>query len=245
MIPLVLVHGFMGGGAQWDGCLDDLDQRDVITIDLPGFGANADMAPMDRIGDFADWVICYLKAEGIRRYHLLGHSMGGMIAQEIALTDAAAVKKLILYATGAEGILPGRFETIDESKKRAKQEGAIATARRIAATWFLEKEHALGYAHCAAIAQKSSLGALQGGLTAMESWTGIHNLEKIPHQTLVLWGDRDRTYPWPQIERLWLAIAHSNLAVIPHCAHAVHAENPTLFQAMIKGFLQEGAEPSG
>ena len=120
MIPLVLVHGFMGGGAQWDGCLDHLDQRDVITIDLPGFGANADMAPMDRIGDFADWVICYLKAEGIRRYHLLGHSMGGMIAQEIALTDAAAVKKLILYATGAEGVLPGRFETIDESKKRAK-----------------------------------------------------------------------------------------------------------------------------
>lgn len=51
MTPLVLVHGFMGGSAQWDGYLDAIErQRDLILVDLPGFGANAQMPPINKIG---------------------------------------------------------------------------------------------------------------------------------------------------------------------------------------------------
>ena len=120
MTPLVLVHGFMGGSAQWDGCRDTLQQHaNVVAVDLPGFGANAYLPPIDSIGGYADWVVRHLRGLGVEEYHLLGHSMGGMIAQEIARRDFERVDRLVLYATGAIGVLPGRFETIEESKKRA------------------------------------------------------------------------------------------------------------------------------
>lgn len=239
MKPLVLVHGFMGGAAQWDGALDlIMQQREVIAVDLPGFGENADLTPLDTIAAFADWVLSYLFKKKIDDFHLLGHSMGGMIAQEMVRKSSARVDKLILYATGSIGELPGRFETIEQSKQRAIADGPKATARRISATWFLNGDAADGYAPCAAIAEKSSSAAIQAGLSAMAGWSGVQNLGAILQNTLVLWGDQDRTYPWYQIERLWRSIPDSRLAVVPDCAHAVHAENPEIFQRIITGFLK-------
>lgn len=238
MTPLVLVHGFMGGSAQWDGYVDGLKEKtDIIAVDLPGFGANAHLRPIDSIGGYADWVIAHLHKEGLERYHLLGHSMGGMIAQEIALRDPDHINRLVLHATGAIGILPGRFETIEESKKRAAEDGAGATARRIAATWFRDRQAAPGFEHCAAIATQSSLAAINAGLDAMKAWSGKEQLRRIGQDTLVLWGDRDRTYPWEQIHILWTKIPSSYLSVLPGCAHAVHAEKPLLFNAILSDFL--------
>ncbi len=237
MTPLVLVHGFLGGGAQWAGVEVG---RETVALDLPGFGARCDEAPMTQIGAFADWVVAELTALGIDRYDLLGHSMGGMIAQEIARRDRVRIDRLILYATGATGLLPGRFETIAESKRRAEADGAAATASRIAATWFLDGRAAPGFAPCAAIAERASLSAIHAGLDAMEAWSGDAHLPDIPQGTLVLWGDRDRTYAWPQIERLWSAIPRAGLAVVPGCAHAVHAEKPALFSALLRDFLDGG-----
>ena len=242
MTPLVLVHGFLGGSAQWDGYVDALRQKyDLIAVDLPGFGANARMPPIDSISGYADLVVQYVRDLGIDRYHLLGHSMGGMIAQEIALRDSARVDRLVLYATGAIGVLPGRFETIEDSKRRAAEDGPVATARRIAATSFLKREAAQGYEHCAAVATQAGLAAIKAGLDAMQSWSGERNLDRIGQQTLILWGDRDRTYPWAQIQRLWESIPDTSLAVVPGCAHAVHAESPHLFQRLVADFLDPGA----
>lgn len=140
MIPLVLVHGFMGGGAQWAGQKAALSQDyEVIALDLPGFGENAHLPVLDRIEGFADWAIAELHRLNLPRYHLLGHSMGGMVVQEMLRRDAQRIESLVLYSTGSVGILPGRFETISTSKARAAQEGAAATARRISATWFLQR----------------------------------------------------------------------------------------------------------
>jgi pimeloyl-ACP methyl ester carboxylesterase len=163
--------------------------------------------------------------------------MGGMIAQEIAIRCGARIDRLVLYATGAIGVLPGRFETIDDSKTRAAQDGPSATARRIAATWFLDREAADGYKHCAAIAAQTQLAAILAGLDAMQSWSGTQNLQQIRQDTLIFWGDRDQTYPWSQIQRLWKEIPNSSLAVVPGCAHAVHAEKPDFFQSLILDFL--------
>lgn len=238
MNPFVLVHGFMGGSAQWCSCVDALEKQfEIVAVDLPGFGANADLPPIDSIGGYADWVVRHLDGLGVERYHLLGHSMGGMIAQEVALRDRERVDRLVLYATGAIGVLPGRFETIKESKRRAAADGPAATASRIAATWFLDREVADGFEVCAAIAAQTKLAAINAGLDAMQSWSGELNLDQIQEETLVLWGDRDRTYPWSQIQMLWEKIPNTSLAVVPDCAHALHAEKPGLFQRLISDFL--------
>lgn len=238
MIPLVLVHGFLGGSAQWEALAGYYDgQRDLIAVDLPGFGKNADLAALVRIEDMADWVIDTLRGKGVDRYDLLGHSMGGMIVQEIARRNPHCVEHLILYSTGAIGILPGRFETIETSKARAQRDGAQATARRISATWFLHGEKDPAYAGCARIAVRAKPAAIAAGLDAMQGWTGQDHLAQVRARTLVIWGDRDRTYPWSQTETLWRGIPDCSLAVVPGCAHAVHLEKPEIFCRLVGDFL--------
>lgn len=239
MTPLVLVHGFMGGSAQWKYQIEALTQScDIIAPDLPGFGKNRNLPVVHSIGGFADWVIQFLRAQGVTQYHLLGHSMGGMVVQEMVRRDSQSIQKLILYGTGATGVLPGRFETITESKRRAKADGTTTTARRIAATWFLNREADPAYPACAEIAAQSAATALPAGLDAMEAWSGVAALPLITQDTLILWGDCDRTYEWSQPHQLWSDIPNSSLAVVPGCSHAVHLEKPALFNTLIMDFLK-------
>lgn len=238
MKPLVFVHGFMGGSRQWTAQRQAFEQSfEVITCDLPGYGENAHLDALDSISGFAGWVLETLSNQGVSDFHLLGHSMGGMIVQDMVLQAPDRIDRLVLYGTGATGILPGRFEPIGTSKLRAQSDGASATARRIAATWFLDFEKAPAYEDCAAIAQRSSLQAIVAGLDAMQTWNGVSFLPDIRARTLVLWGDHDRTYPWSQTEQLWTSIAGSSLAVIPDCAHAAHLEKPDLFNRIVEDFL--------
>ncbi|MFT7596929.1 MAG: 2-hydroxy-6-oxonona-2,4-dienedioate hydrolase [Paracoccaceae bacterium] len=237
MTPIVFVHGFMGGSRQWQGQAAALAGFGVVTVDLPGFGQHAQLEALDNIVGFAKWVLDDLRARGIGRFHLIGHSMGGMVAQEMVARAPDRVDWLVLYGTGANGVLPGRFETIETSKLRARAEGSQATARRIAAMWFLEREEAAAYEDCAAIAEQSGLQAILAGLDAMQGWSGAERLADIETRTLVIWGDRDRTYPWSQIEQLWQSIPGASLAVIPGCAHATHLEKPGLFNRVLRDFF--------
>ena len=238
MTPLVLVHGFMGGAAQWARQASLGAERDIIAVDLPGFGAKADEPPLERMDDFAAAVLDDLNRLGITAFDLLGHSMGGMIVQDIVRLEPARVRKLVLYGTGATGVLPGRFETVATSIARARQDGPHATARRIAATWFLKGSEDPEYKACAAISEKATLNAIIDGLRAMQDWSGEAHLPSISQATQVLWGDADRTYAWPQNATLWKTIPRSHLAVLPNCAHAVHLERSTLFNALIDDFLK-------
>lgn len=240
MRPLVLVHGFMGGSAQWELQSPLGWDRAVHAVDLPGFGENAQMAPVSSIASFAVWVLEETARLGLERFDLLGHSMGGMIVQEMVRQAPERVVKLVLYGTGAIGVLPGRFEPIETSMERARKDGAAATARRIAATWFLQKEAAAEYPACADIAEKSALAAILSGLRAMQVWSGVEHLPSISAETLVLWGDGDRTYPWSQTERLWRTIPGAQLAVVPGCAHAVHMERSAVFNLLVEEFLARG-----
>jgi len=241
METLVLVHGFFGGGAQWADQKTEFSKYfRVVTPDLPGFGANHHSEAPDRIGGFAEFVLQHLTDLGIDRFHLLGHSMGGMIVQEMAARMPDRIGKLVLYGTGPQGSMPGRFEPISESKRRALADGPKATGRRIAATWFLDGESAEGYELCAEIADQASAQAVIAALSAMEVWSGAGALPGIKSPTLVLWGEADRAYLWPQPERLWNEIPGAHLAVLPGCSHAVHLEKPYLFNAILKDFLLPG-----
>lgn len=237
MTPIVMVHGFLGGSRQWERQMDAFGGNELIALDLPGFGENADMDAFESIQDYAGWVLGELDSRGVDKFHLLGHSMGGMVAQEIVSQAPERVEKLVLYGTGPTGLLPGRFETIDTSIQRANADGARATARRIAATWFLEEANAAAYSDCAEIAEQTSLGAILAGLKSMQGWSGIERLNKIENKTLVLWGDQDRTYPWSQTECLWTSICGARLAVVPNSAHATHLEKPHIFNDLVSDFI--------
>ena len=235
---LVFVHGYLGGSLQWADQLAAFSEHfHVITPDLPGYGLNNQQHSPDSIGGYADYVLGELDKQGIDTFHLLGHSMGGMIVQEMIARAPQRIKKLILYGTGPAGIMPGRFESIDESKQRLRDEGIESNARRISAKWFVGGANSCAYQGCADIAVQASLQAAEAGLTAMATWSGKELLAKITAPTLVLWGDQDQSYLWDQPEALWRGISGASLSVVSGCSHAVHLEKPELFNAILLDYL--------
>ena len=237
-VPLVLVHGYLGGSSQWDAQVPLLKEHfEIVTLDLAGYGkANHLAAPTD-LPDHARNVLATLDHMGIERFHLLGHSMGGMVAQEITSQAPQRVDKLVLYATGPLGCIPGRFETMARSRERLREDGVQRTVRRICATWLLDREASPAFDALSALATQSSEQAASAGLSAMESWDGRERLGQIAQPTLIIWGESDRTYGWPQIETLWRCIPRASLAVLPSCAHALHLERSELFCTLLVEFL--------
>lgn len=245
--PLVLVHGYLGGSGQWEREIDHFSQGfDVIAPDLPGYGDASGLPALDRIEDMAEAVIGLIDRLGIERFVLLGHSMGGMIAQEIAARIAPRITRLVLYGTGPLGLMPDRFESIERSKERLRAEGVACTARRIAATWFRNAEAGRGFELVAGIGARASDQAAVMGLDAMAHWDGRGALEKLAMPVLVVWGDSDKSYRWPQVETLWRTLSDARLSVISGAAHAAHLEKPHLFHAILDDFLSEvQAAPPG
>ncbi len=243
-LPIVLVHGFMGGSKQWDLQREYFaENRPFISPDLPGYGLNSHLEAPETIEGFANYVLEELNRQGVDRFDLLGHSMGGMIVQEMMALEPDCIEQLVLYGTAATGNLPNRFESFETSRKRVLEDGVNPSARRICATWFLENEHADQYENCAAIAENSSLQALLAGLSAMETWSRTNDLSSIPCPTLIIWGEKDRTYSWDQINELWKTIPNSSLSVMPGCSHAAHLEKPLLFNMILDDFLSGAHRP--
>lgn len=236
--PLILVHGYLGGSAMWQDQIAFFSQDfDVVAPDLPGFADSKHLEAPQTIVGYAERVLEFLTALGIEDFYLLGHSMGGMIVQQMALLAGSRVKKLVAYGTGPVGVMPDRFETIAQSRQRLETDGLAVTAERIAATWFIAEKSAPGYALCKELGAKASFDAALTCLTAWENWNVSSVLEKIKAPTLVLWGDRDRSYGWQQPKALWKGIPNSSLAVVPGCAHNVHMEKPDLFNRIVADFL--------
>lgn len=237
--PLVLVHGYLGGSRQWRDQLAALaSHHHVIALDLPGFGAAAALPGPDTIAGFAAAVTGFVDRLGIGRFSLLGHSMGGMIAQEIAARQGDRLERLILYGTGPLGRMPDRFEPLEVSMHRLAADGVQATADRICATWFRDGERAIGYPLTREIGRMASAQAARGALAAMQGWDGRAALAGFRMPCRIIWGDQDRSYRWPQVDALWQGIEGAELGVVPGASHAAHMENPTLFNAMLRDFLE-------
>jgi len=236
--PLVLVHGYLGGSAMWQNQIDYFSQsHDVIAPDLAGYGNSADLTSPDTIEGHARLIFALLDELGVVTYNLMGHSMGGMIVQQMAAMAGHQICRLILFGTGPIGVLPNRFETIEASRQHLQYEGLARTARTIAATWFVAGEAGAGFDLCLREAAKASLQAALASLCAWEKWDGTAVLSTLTMPTLVVWGDRDRSYGWSQPEALWHGIRNASLAVLPGCAHNAHHEKPALFNAIVEGFL--------
>jgi len=236
--PLVLVHGFLGSSDMWLPQVKFFkDDFRVISPALPGFGKSNIVNSCDSIECMAKVILRSLELKKIDKFNLLGHSMGGMIVQEIAKIAGEKILKLICYGTGARGNIPGRFETIDQSREKLKTNGLESTAYRIAKTWFIEEDKAKYFYLCEAAGKQTSVEAADNGLVAMKNWNGVDNLENIKNKTLIIWGDKDKAYNYKQIKTL-NNIPDSELRVVPGCSHNVHLEKPEEFNKILAEFLR-------
>ena len=236
--PLVLVHGFLGSSRMWKPQIDFFkDHFRIITPDLPGFGKSNKAKSHNSIQSIANLLINCLEEKKIHKFHLLGHSMGGMIVQEMAKKIGDKISKLVCYSTGPRGEMPGRFETVDESRKNLQKNGLETMARNIAKTWFIKGENAKYFDVCIETGKQTSMEAVDNSLVAFKNWNGVDTLKNIKNETLIIWGDRDRSYNLEQVKTLEKNIKNSKLKIFENCAHNVHLEQPDQFNKTIKDFL--------
>ena len=239
-IPLVFVHGFLGSSDMWMPQIKFFKKNfRVIAPDLPGFGNSSNISSYNSIESMAKVILNLLKKKEIENFNLLGHSMGGMIVQEMAKIAGEKILKLICYGTGPRGNIPGRFETIDQSREKLKINGLKDTAYRIAKTWFIEKEKAKYFYLCEEAGKQTSIEAMDNGLVAMKNWDGVENLKNIKNETLIVWGDQDKAYNFNQVETLNSSIPNCDLKIIRGCSHNVHLEKPDEFNIIVSEFLKK------
>jgi 2-hydroxy-6-oxonona-2,4-dienedioate hydrolase len=237
-VPLALVHGYLGGAAQWDAQLDALSQQfDVIALELAGYGGSGERDGQDSIAGFAQQILTDLTEKSVPRFHLLGHSMVGMIVQQMAAIAPERIMRLTLYGTGPLGVMPDRFETIDTSRARLRADGVPRHSAAHRRHLVRPREQGGRLSLCAQLGETVSEQTALGGLSAMETWDGRAALPDITQKTLVIWGDCDKSYGWAQPEALWRGIKNSSLCVLPGYAHALHLEAPVIFNQIIERFL--------
>ena len=236
--PLVLVHGYLGSSEMW------CNQKDffsgfcrVISPALPGFGESSDAKSLDSINKMAKFIINEIDAKRIDKFNLLGHSMGGMIVQEITKIAGDRVNKLICFATGSIGEIPGRFETIDETRKKLRIEGIKTSFGRVPKKWFVKGEKDKNYHLCQKAVKDVTLDTADNALVAMKNWSGIDNLRNINNETLIVWGDKDTSYNFDQVDTLNKNIKNSKLEIFRDCAHNVHLEKTDEFNNLVKKFI--------
>ena len=236
--PLVLVHGFLGSSKMWKPQIDFFkDHFRIITPDLPGFGKSNKAKSHNSIQSIANLLINCLEEKKINKFHLLGHSMGGMIVQEMAKKVGDKISKLVCYSTGPRGEMPGRFETVDESRENLQKSGLESMARNIAKTWFIKGEKAKYFDVCIETGKQTSMEAVDNSLVAFKNWNGVDTLKNIKNETLIIWGDQDKSYNFEQVQTLEKNIENSKLIIFKNCAHNVHLEQPDQFNKTIKDFL--------
>ena len=241
--PLVLVHGFLGSSKMWEPQIEFFKNNfRVITPDIPGFGKSKHLKSHNNINSIANLILQILKTKQIDDFFLLGHSMGGMIVQEMAKIDGGKISKLICYSTGPMGEMPNRFETIDESRSNLKKIGLEATARNIAKTWFILGDKAKYFDICIQVGKETSIKAADNALIAIKEWNGIDNLKLIKNKTLIIWGDKDKSYNFEQVQTLKKNIPNSSLVIFKGCAHNVHLEKNEEFNKTVLNFLRNGTK---
>ena len=238
--PFVFVHGYLGSSEMWNFQKEFFSKHyRVIIPALPGFGESHNVKSLDSINKMAREIIDLLDQKNIDNFNLIGHSMGGMIVQEITKLIGDRVNKLICFATGSIGEIPGRFETIDETREKLKKDGTEVSFSRVPKKWFVKGDKDKNYFLCKNAVKDVSLEAADNALLAMKNWRGKEDLKNIKNETLIIWGDKDTSYNFDQVDTLKKNIKNSRLEIFKDCAHNVHLEQPDQFNNLVQKFISE------
>lgn len=246
--PLVLVHGYTGDISDWSHQLSEFgDTHRVLAMDLRGHGRS--QAPADRssytVELMADDVEALVGQVGFERYHLLGHSMGGGVVQEIALRSPQRLLSLTLHDTSFKFAMKS-VPAMEEWRKRrdamAETEGMAAVADlpplappppHMPPERLEETKSRLS---------RMSPDGFVGASQALEDWQGTKSrAAAILTPTLIIYGDLDAPGVARGSARLAELIPNAQVEVIPEAAHSPQLERPELFNRALRRHLQANA----
>ena len=112
-------------------------------------------------------------------------------------------------------------------------------ARNIAKTWFVDGEDAKYFEVCIEVGTQTSMEAADNSLVAFKNWNGVDTLKNIKNETLIIWGEKDKSYNYKQIQTLKENISNSSLVILKECAHNIHLEKIEEFNKTVQNFLNK------
>lgn len=238
---LVFLHGIGGDRRAFDGQLERFGSgARVLAWDMPGYGESPPLDPMTFAG-LAESLLALLDARGVERAVVVGHSMGGMVAQELVARRPERVAALVLYSTspafgGPAGdwqrrFLAERLRPLDEGKTPAD------IAAELIAGMVGEGADPRGLERALACMSSVPAATYRAALHCLVTFDRRGSLAAIRCPTLALAGERDRVASPAVVERMARAIPAAIHRVLPGAGHLAHLERPALFDAEIAAFL--------
>lgn len=245
--PVMLIHGVGADGTSWDQIAPALaaDFR-VLRLDLRGHGRSGHIETPLSLDDFVQDVIDVLAACAVPATHIVGFSLGGMIAQGIALQHPGRVRRLVLLSAVA-GRTAEERERVQTRLAILREQGIGAIMGAAQERWFtpgfiarnpdvvqrrmeqLQENHAPSYAAAYTVFSTSDLG---------------DKLHAIRAPTLIATGEHDVGSNTRMARYMHAQIAGSRLEILPDLRHSILVEAPELIVKLVRDFLRDGSRRS-
>jgi 3-oxoadipate enol-lactonase len=238
---LVFLHGIGGDHRAFAGQLDHFAAgARAIAWDMPGYGASPPLERMTFAG-LAQALLALLDARDVEQAVVIGHSMGGMVAQELVASFPDRIAALVLYATtpafGAAGsdwqrqFLESRLRPLDEGKTPADLAPALV------AGIVGDEPDPKGVAQAVECMSAIKPDAYRAALHCLVTFDRRESLGKVHCPTLALAGERDRVAAPAIVGRMAQAIPKAAYRVLPGAGHLANLERPAAFDAALQEFL--------
>ena len=244
-LPVVMfIHGAQHDHSVW--CLQSRylahHGHAVLAIDLPGHGRSAG-PPLASVEAMAGWVVAVQDAAGVRSAALVGHSMGSLIALEVAGTQPARVSRLALVGSAFPMKVADTLLTATRDDEPLAQDMVnIWTHSTYAAKpsspgpgfWIIGGNLRL--------MQRMAPGVMHTDFNACNEYAqGAGRAALVRCPTLFVLGDRDAMTPPKSARALQAAIKGQRTVVVRASGHALMAEQPDAVLEALVGFLREAA----
>jgi len=231
--PLLYLHG--GGGAGWLPFMADLAARhDVLVPEHPGFGASDTPDWLDTIADIARFYLDLMDQLDLQNVDLVGHSLGGWIAAELAVRNTRRLSSLTLIGSGGIHV-PGvaqvdTFLVNDEQLIRSLFDSPKLIEMMLAEAKRPELEDII-------LKNRTTTAKLvwqpRGYDPHLAKW-----LHRIDVPTHLIWGANDRIYPQAYALAFQRLIPGSSVTIISDSGHVPQAEQRQAFVTALEGFLE-------
>jgi pimeloyl-ACP methyl ester carboxylesterase len=240
---VVMLHGVGGGSEAWAPQMDPLAAAGFLAVawDAPGYGASPAIEPYDLAG-LARALERLLDALPARRSVLLGHSMGGMVAQEAVVAFPAKIAGLVLSATspafgkpdGAwqREFLAQRLGPLDAGKTMADLAPAL-----VAGLVGPDAEPA-GVQAAVELMSRVPGETYRKALHALVAFDRRAALPAIRVPTLAIAGERDATAPPAVMEKMAARIPGADFRVLAGCGHLANLERARSFNDVVLAWLR-------
>jgi pimeloyl-ACP methyl ester carboxylesterase len=233
--PVLFLHG-AGGAGVWLPFMKSLAaDHDVIVPDHPGYGKSGTPDWLDELTDLAYFYLNFLEAQGLSGVHVIGSSLGGWIAAEMAIRDPSRLASMTLVAAAGihvENVPKGDLFlwTPEERVRNLFHDPAIAEARL--AVTPTEEEVDMGLKNEFTTANLAWSPRFYN--PQLRKW--IHRI-KLP--TKIIWGDDDRIFPAEYAAAWHELIPGSQMEVFADCGHLPHVEKADAFVETFNRFIAE------